>query len=272
MKKRLLINVSESKAIKDLRSNIGKHIPCPKCSRKKYVRRLKGKDKRYFCAKCRYKFSLKNLVGFKYSNLNYKQIYHLLHCFGNNKSHQDVIDWTGVSYPTSRLNYSRIRTGLKPHLDTDKLTGKFVCDECFVGKQKTNNQAIVMGAVDSTFTNLRLEVIPDREQDSIEKFLEIHIEPTSLIVSDAFSSYFDIGFMGYNHLIENHSKGRFQETVPIERVWGLFKTSITRSYHHIHKEKLPEYLVEFQFKFIHRKYRRNPLYIAKMLTKTVPDC
>jgi len=162
--------------------------------------------------------------------------------------------------------------GLAPSLPTSKLFGAFACDESFIGKRKTGNQAIVMGAVDKDFTDLRLEVIPDREQGSIEGFLDSHIERGSLIISDAHVSYMGLEQVGYAHKVENHSAGHFKETVPIERVWGLFDTQIKRSYQHITKEKLPEYLVEFQFKFLHRKNRRNPLYIANILTNPVPNC
>jgi len=209
-------------------------------------------------------------MGFEHSHLNFRQIYHILYCFGNNKTHKDVMDWTGVSYATSRFNYQRIRQGLEPSLDKSKLSGIFACDECFVGKRKTGNQALVMGAVDVTFSDLRLAVIPDREQDSIEGFIDTNIHTNSKIISDGHVSYGDIEYMGYAHDTEIHERGQFAKTVPIERVWGLFKTFLRRNYHHIHKETLPEYLVEFQFKFIHRKYRHNPLYIAKILTNPVP--
>ena len=272
MRKELLTDLTETEARKKLRGNLGKHIECPKCHKKKYVRKMKGKDKRYHCSKCRHKFSLKSLTGFKHSNLDFKQIYYLLHCFGNNKTHKDVIDWLGVSYPTSRLNYSKIRKGLEASLDKGKISGIFACDECFVGKKKTGNQALVMGAVDVLFADVRLEVIPDRDQDSVEGFIFSNIETDSKIISDGWSSYQGIEYMGYAHDTEIHEKGQFKKTVPIERVWGLFKTFLRRNYHHIHKETLPEYLVEFQFKFIHREYRNNPLYIAKILTNPVPNC
>jgi len=270
MKKELLTNLTETEAKKKLRSNLGSHITCPKCQRKNYVRRMKGKDTRYHCTKCRHKFSLKSVIGFEGSHLNYTQIYRVLYCFGNNKTHKDVMDWTGVSYTTSRFNYQRIRNKLELSLNTDKLSGIFACDECFVGKRKTGNQALVMGAVDATFSDLRLSVIPDREQDSIEGFIDTHINTDSLIISDGLPSYGGLEYMGYAHDNEVHAKGQFEKTVPIERVWGLFKTFLRRNYHHINKETLPEYLVEFQFKFIHRKYRHNPLYIGKILINPVP--
>ena len=271
MKKELLTAVNAKKAKQKLRSNLGKHLICPRCNRKKYIKKLKGQDKRYFCTACRHKFSLKTLIGFKHSNLDFRQIYHLLHSFGNNKTIKDAVDWAGTSVVSARFNYSRIREKLALSLDKDRIWGHFACDECFVGRQKYDNQALVIGAVDQTFSELRLKVIEDQDQGTIEKFIYDNIEPTSMIVSDGATAYLDIEWMGYGHDWEYHNKGQFEKTVPIERVWALFKTLLTRSYHHIWKEKLPEYAVEFQFKFIHRKNRHNPLYLAKYLTSPVPN-
>lgn len=164
MKKEKLVELTEVSAKKKLRSNLGKHLSCPKCQRKKYVKRMKGKDKRYYCSKCRHKFSLKSLVGFKDSNLDFKQIYYLLYCFGNNKTHKDVIDWTGISYTSSRFNYSRIRATLKPHLSTERLAGKFICDECLSAKERTitNRLSSVVSVMTLTILGFRLFPIEDK--------------------------------------------------------------------------------------------------------------
>ena len=128
----------------------------------------------------------------------------------------------------------------------------------------------VMRAVSQEFTRLTLEVIPDREQDSIEGFLNRHIHPVSMIISDGNSAYNDIGWMGYSHENEIHEDGQFKKTVPIERIWGLLKTRLKRTYHHIHKENIEEYLSEFQSKFLTRKTINNPQDLAKILIKPVP--
>ena len=265
------LQFSPKKAKSFFRKSLGKHIVCPKCGFKKFVRKLKRKDRRYFCSHCRYKFSLKLTVGFKHSNLDYDQLYSLVWCFSQNKTVKDVIVWSNVSCMSARDNYSRLRGRLSFKLDKNLIWGHFICDECFVGKQKTENQAIVAGAVSHDFQDLRLSIIPDRDQDSIEGFLHQNIKPSSLITSDGLLSYSDIEWMGYGHDFEIHEKGEIKKTTPIERVWGLFKTFIMRTYHHIWKEKLQEYLVEFQVKFIHRKNIKNPLYLAKMLHSSVPN-
>lgn len=265
------ISVTETKARQVLRQNLGKHLSCPKCSRKKYVRKLKGSDKRYHCTKCRYKFSLKTVTGFKHANLSYRQVYHTMRCFSDDKTLKDVRDWADVSYPTARLGYDRIRTHLERKAPTTKLYGRIICDESFVGRQKTDNQALLMGGVDKGFTEARLQVIPDRGQDSIEGFIHAHVEELSMIVSDGLGSYLGLPDVGYGHEYEVHEDGQFELTSDIERVWALFDTMMTRSYHHITKEKLADYAVEFQYKFNHRKQRRNPLYLAKILSLPVPD-
>lgn len=265
------IRVTETKARQVLRQNLGKHLQCPKCQRKKHIRKLSGKDKRYYCPKCRYKFSLKALTGFKHANLSYRQIYHTMRCFSDDKTLKDVRDWADVSYPTARLGYGRIRLHLERHQSADKLFGRIICDESFVGRRKTGNQALLMGGVDDGFTEVRLAVIPDREQDSIEGFIHAHVEETSLIVSDGYNAYLALEDVGYGHEYEVHEDGQFELTSDIERVWALFDVMMTRSYHHTTKAKLPDYAVEFQYKFNHRKQRRNPLYLAKILSSAVPN-
>ena len=74
--------------------------------------------------------------------------------------------------------------------------------------------------------------------------------------------------MGYGHQRENHSKFQLKKSVPIERVWALFKTLIKRTYHHIWKEKLPEYLVEFRARFNHRQIVNIPANLLSYLLGT----
>jgi transposase-like protein len=241
---------------------------CPNCSRKHYVKHLKN-DGRYFCSKCRKKFSLKQLAGFQGIRLPWQTLYALIVCFYFNFPLKEAGICTGLSYPTIRSYYSRLRSKM-PCFKGIYFGGKVIADECFIGKQRNDNQLIVMGAVSHDFTKLALEIIPDREQTSIEGFLHKHIEPTSLVVSDGHHSYDDIAWMGYGHDHEIHDQGQFKKTVPIERVWALLKTRLKRTYHHINKEKLPEYLSEFQSKFLTRKTINNPQDLAKILIKPVP--
>jgi transposase-like protein len=241
---------------------------CLFCGKKHWMRYLRN-DGRYFCGKCRKKCSLKQLAGFTGSRLTWQQIYHLIVCFYFNFPLRVSMVMSGLSYPTVRSYYRLIRQKM-PNFKDIYFAGQVIADEAYLGKRRTNNQVLIMGAVSQDFTKLALEVIPDREQDSIEGFLHKHIHPISMVISDGNPAYEDITWMGYGHDCEIHEKGRFKKTVPIERIWGLLKTRIRRTYHHIHKENIEEYLSEFQSKFLTRKTIKNPQDLAKILIKPVP--
>ena len=241
---------------------------CPTCGKKHWMRYL-SRDGRYFCSQCRKKCSLKQLAGFASSRLSWTQIYHLIVCFHYSFPLKVAMVISDLSYPTVRSYYSLMRQKM-PNFKDIYFGGRVIADEAYVGRQKHDNQVLVMGAVSQDFTKLALEVIPDREQDSIEGFLNRHIHPVSLVISDGNPAYNDIGWMGYGHDNEIHEQGQFKKTVPIERIWGLFKTRLKRTYHHIHKESIEEYLSEFQSKFLTRKTIQNPQELAKILIRPVP--
>jgi transposase-like protein len=256
---------TEKQAIKVLRNHVGR-IACPKCKKKHYIRSLS--DGRYYCQQCRYKFSFKVILGLKNSKLSYLQIVKLIHYFSRAESISTTIEHIGISYQSARANYSKLRQ-LLPN-ETGKLAGDVITDVMYVGKQKTDNQILVTGAVNREFTYANLEVVPDQEQGTLEKFLYDNVDNlNSLVTTDSHPSYNGIRWMGYGHRLENHSKFELKYSVPIERLWALFKTLIRRTYHHIWKEKLPEYLVEFRARFNHRKIVSNP---ALLLTYLLNPC
>ncbi len=244
---------SEAQALALIRKQLGR-IACPRCSRKRYIRCQQG---RYYCTQCRYAFSLKVLLGFKHSKLSYYQLLMVIAAFSKRRTIELAQEMAHISYPTAQYAYSRMRRVLPK--TQGKLAGDIVVDECFVGKRKTGNQCLVAGAVNRAFTEVRLHSIPDREQHTLEQFVLDTVETTSHLTTDAHASYFEIRWYGYGHAIENHSLGHLKKSVPIERVWSLFKEMIRRVYHHIWKEKIDEYRVEFEARFNHREIVSNPL-------------
>jgi len=259
---------TEIQAVKIIRKHLGR-IYCPKCKKKHYIRKLP--EGRYYCKKCRYKFSLKTILGFKCSKLNYLQILKLIHCFSQKYTLRVTMDVLNISYQSARTLYSKMRK-LLPN-DKYKLAGDVITDVMYVGKQKTDNQSLVTGAVNRKFNYINLEIIPDQEQGTLEKFIYDNIDnKCSLITTDSHPSYNQIEWMGYGHNQENHSKFELKLSVPIERVWALFKTLVRRTYHHIWKEKLLEYLVEFRARFNHKQIVNIPAnllaYLARPCSKS----
>lgn len=251
---------SERQAEKLLKKQLGK-IYCPRCLKKHYIRKLP--EGRYYCQKCRYKFSLKVLLGLKNSNLTLRQIIDLTYCFSQSFSLKVVCQTTEISLVSARFNYHRLRQLLPK--TKGKLAGDIIADEAYVGRQKHDNQAIIAGVVDRSFKQIRLRIVPDREQPTLEQFILDYVETDSILTTDAWTSYYDIEWYGYSHRIENHQLNQLKLSVPIERVWALFKTLLRRTYHHIWKESLPEYVVEFEARFNHREIVSNPLNLLAYL-------
>ena len=244
---------TEAQALRLVRRQLGR-IRCPRCQKKRYVR---SRAKRYYCKHCRYAFSLKALLGFKGSKLSYCQILALIVCFSKRRTLKVAMDAVNVSYPTVRLAYHRIRQIIPK--TQGKIAGDIIVDEAYVGKQKTENQVMVAGAVNRAFTAVRLKPIPDDQQHTLEQFLVDHVTVPSMVATDGHPSYYDIHWYGYGHQIDVHERGQLKKTVPIERVWSLLKEMIRRVYHHIWKESIAEYLVEFMARFNHREIVSNPL-------------
>jgi hypothetical protein len=152
-----------------------------------------------------------------------------------------------MSHPTIARWYRRFSRHL-PRTNA-KLDGSVIeVDESFFGKRRYHNQQIVMGLIDRSSRQIRLEVIPDREQDSLETVLLRYVPPQSgvTITTDGWSSYTDLGFYGWDHWQDNHSIGQYSETNQIENVWSVMKRRIRRVYGVIRIKFLPMFMREME--------------------------
>jgi transposase-like protein len=108
--------------------------------------------------------------------------------------------------------------------------------EAYFGKRRYGHQVIVIGAIErfvdpiTQTRRLKLRIIPDTEQDSLEKFLEDTVERDSLVMTDCHMGYNDIEWLGYLHETWNHSKGHFAGTNHIEQNWSAMKRYMRKLY------------------------------------------
>jgi transposase-like protein len=110
------------------------------------------------------------------------------------------------------------------------LSGIVEVDEAYFGKRKYGHQVIVVGAIERDTKHLKLQVIPDTEQDSLEKFLEDNVERGSLVLTDCHMGYSGIEWLGYLHESWNHSIGEFAGTNHIEQTWSAMKRYLRKLY------------------------------------------
>lgn len=240
-------------------------IRCPRCSRR-YTKKING---RYWCKKCRYKFSWESLTFLKGTKLPLNVIWPLLYCWLNELSLQDTEAMTRLSHVTIRRWYRRFQD-IIPATVTQKLSGRVEADEAFLGKERYGNQQIVAGAR-ARGGAIVLRPIPSREYEALDPFLLDNVATTSQLFTDAWTGYEHVGnFFGYAHEICNHSRGHFGPTNSIENVWMCLRRFIRKVYHHIWKEHLPRILKEFQARWNYPEAFTNVLSFLQFCTTSVP--
>ena len=247
--------LSEAKIAAEIRSVLFKnHITCPRCKRR-YRSKVSG---RYFCGKCRLKFSLKSILVFKGSKLSFSKLWQILECFLHKLSISQAAGVCGLSEVTIRRWYRKL-SNLIPE-DVVLLSGLVEVDEAFIGKKKYMNQQIVIGGIARGSGKIALACIPDRESGSTDRFLLNHVRPDSMVYTDAHGSYEHITeFFGYGHEICNHRIGHFGPTNRIENVWMRLRRFIRKTITRAWREHLPRIIKEFQARVNHPEAFSSPL-------------
>lgn len=216
-----------------------------------------------WCGSCRRKWSLKKQVSFGSSKLGWRRILELVTCWSGKQSPGDIITSTGLSYWTIQRWLERLRARLPQ--DQNILEGLLEIDQSFLGHQKYGNQEIVMGVIDD-LTQIRLAIIPDVEQDSIEDFLDRFAALGSLIFADAHASHLGLMEVGYGLEICNHSLGHFGPTNRIENVWSCLDRFVIRTRDRFLKRFLPGILREFQARKNHPELFESPFTLLKSMS------
>lgn len=198
-----------------------------------------------WCKLCRVKISAKASTWLRGSNLNYRQIYQLVWCWQKRKNPGFIKDALGISYTTVQRWYARFRAKL-PSDNAEQLLVELVeIDESFFGKKRYGNQKIVIGAIEPKTRRIKLQIISDREQETLEGFVEANVSKETVVMTDTHASYNDLDFLDYYHYAFNHSKGEYTNTNQIENLWGVIKRYMRKLYGCIPTKNLQAILDEW---------------------------
>lgn len=107
---------------------------------------------------------------------------------------------------------------------------------------------------------LRLAVAGDRSADSLCGFVESAVAPGSMVFTDDWSGYNDLGRRGYDHhaVAERGNPAMAEEYLPIiHLVFANLKTWLNGIHHGVSVKHLQAYLNEYQFRFNRRFYPFN---------------
>lgn len=101
------------------------------------------------------------------------------------------------------------------------------------------------------------EIVPNVEADTLLPLLKKRVTPGAIVCSDTFRSYTGVAAKGYVHRLVRHeqqkySDGQGNHINGLEGFWGYLKRMLS-SKGGIRQEKLLLYLVEYVWRYNHRK-------------------
>ena len=236
------------------------HSPCNE--------RISWKREYGWCKVCRVKIRPKAQMWFRGSKLNYRTLFFLLGAWQSRQSPGSIRSATGLSYATIQRWCARFREHIPPD-GGEMLSGVVAVDESWFGKKRHGRQTIVIGGIEVDTRRLRLQVIPDADQDSIELFLESWVSRDSHLITDAAMAYNGVEWLGYSRETYNHSKGHFGESNHIECIWSAMKRHMRKLYGCVPTRYLQSILNEWMARHNQRSLFESPL---NYLKATVVPC
>lgn len=265
--------LSEKKIGSFLRKiTFGPRTRCLKCGYTK-IRQLP--DQRYWCKKCRRRFSLTSNSWLKGKKISLKQLYLLLDCWLKGKTVKDTIDSVRLSRQTVYLWFRVFRT-YSPQIDKI-FQGNCETDETYVGPVRKGprkghtwkeNKTPVLGIYERESGLVKIEVVPDAVLDYIKPFILTNIDlGQGHIFSDQYRPYWHLPKLGYQHTMVDHFNHEYKETNHIEGFWSVFKRTLKRSYWAVRPENLSNYGREIVYRFNTRRSPDTPLtFLEKTLS------
>ena len=255
-------------------------VTCPTCGRKdvSFV-----PSRRFWQCKTRHpkaQFSVKTGTLLEESLLGLEKwlpVMWMVANFKNGVSSWEIHRSLGVTQKTARFMLHRIRMGMQEQRGgfgtNTKIGGpenEVEVDEAFVGGKAINmhrdrraryqsaetnwGKVIVMGLLDRTAREIRTEIIPNVDRDTLQAQVLNNVKYGSKVYTDQHPAY-GVLARHYIHEFVNHAEryvdGRVH-TNGLENFWSLFKRNLRGTYVSVEPFHLFRYLDEQVFRFNNR--------------------
>ena len=238
-------------------------VRCPQCGSDNVIYLEKARLFKCRTAHSRQKFSLKVGTIFEDSPLGLDKWLTAIWLIANAKngiSSYEIHRALGVTQKSAWFMLHRIRLAMQQG-SIEKLSGHVEVDETFIGGKARKihgtggaGKVAVMGLLER-HGEVRTMVVDNVKRKSLRKEINTHVEPGSMVYTDAFKSYNDLNY-DYMHSVINHVEKYVEGNVHtngIENFWSLLKRTIGGTYVSVEPFHLFRYLDEQAFQFNRRK-------------------
>lgn len=237
-------------------------------------------DGRFMCSDCGARTSVTAGTIFDRTRTPMTVWFHAAWMFATHKDGVSALNFQRAleisSYETAWTLLHRLRSVcVRP--GRDRLKGRVECDETYIGGEEPGlrggrqkgKKALVIVAVEQRspgFGRARMVPVPNAKKETVKAFLDDHVEPGSVVVTDGFASYMP-ALAGYRHERIVGAKG---ELPGVHRVAALSKRWLLGTHQgSVDNNHLPGYLNEFCFRFNRRTARHRGLLFFRLLELAV---
>jgi len=236
---------------------------CPRCNSMKnsYITTRKV----FQCSQCRHQVSITAGTLFHATNLPLVKWFWAIYLAASDKggiSALRLAKLIGVSWPTSRNMLRKIRIAMADRDSVYKLSKLIEFDDAYIGGKKPGKRGRGAGgkkpilvAVETRGTKagfMAVEAVDTISKETVQKFLQNHIEPGQTVRTDAFPALNSVKEM-HNHQKKIVPAEEASEWLPLVHVViGNLKKFLNSTFHGVSFKYLQEYLDEFSYRFNRR--------------------
>jgi transposase len=252
----------------------GEHAVCPQCEEVRTFKKYEGKQQRqaWTCVACgHYLYPTAGTIFHK-SSTSLRLWFYAMYIMASTRcgiSAKQLERELGVTYKTAWRIFNKIRNQLM-HQDDETLTGEVEADETYHGGRRKGlrgrpgmgdkKKTPVFGMVERQGKVVALTV-PNAQASTLLPHMRKRILPASVVYTDEWGGYRQVGRNGYVHERINHSEGVYVSgnvhTNTIEGFWSLVKNGIRGTHHAVSAKWLQGYLNEYAWRYNRRKAPRS---------------
>ena len=235
--------------------------------------RVRTLERRYWCRRCRKKFSLTSGTWLRSMKIPLKTFFILLDSWINEVPLKEAMRRSGTSYVTVHSWYKKFREHIpktlafKPHVAVQ-------VDEAYFGrfkrqanyyhgfrKYKVVNKVGVVGVACPTTGQLATRIIQGTPGVFVKAFIR-ELVPTNVHVY-ADGSYLYTRLSETHFLTQRTHDQGFHFAYYIESCWSWMKRLLFKMYHHFTRTYATQYIAELTWRFNIRNSSKNPFSLLR---------